>query len=397
MIEAVCRRGYDATSVAEVSALAGVSRRAFYESFSGKEDCFLATYDVVVARARKLVTDAWAGERSRGSRRHAALKALLDDVARSPKPPKLVLVEAPAVRASVRERIVLSEHSFDRIAGVAFRAAAEHRELPRFNHGAIIAGVRHLLALRLLERRESELAGLTDEVLDWWEAYDRTPPAVHRVLGEGTAHETVPVGFLSAGDERSRALRSIVQHTLDRGYRQLTDAQIAERAGISPQAFRRLFADRQECFLAALTEIEREALGRVQESAGDAACWAEAVCRGIDAFVDYAVSHAGLMRLAYRDVFEVGPAALDRMARPAQGLWELLAVGAPRPQRAAMIVADVVSGAVWGTVSSCILADRVARLDDLVGQLRFLVLAPYIGAGRAVEAIETYPRRAARA
>ena len=60
MIEAVHEHGYPQTTVAHVIALAGVSRRAFYEQFPNKEACFLATYDIVVARARKLVLDAWS-------------------------------------------------------------------------------------------------------------------------------------------------------------------------------------------------------------------------------------------------------------------------------------------------------------------------------------------------
>ena len=59
MIESISQRGYQATTVAHVIGLAGVSRRAFYELFSNKEQCFLATYDIVVARSRKRVLDAW--------------------------------------------------------------------------------------------------------------------------------------------------------------------------------------------------------------------------------------------------------------------------------------------------------------------------------------------------
>ena len=80
MIEAVSERGYPQTTVAHVIAYAGVSRRAFYEQFQNKEMCFLATYDIIVARARKLVLDAWGGERGWANRLHAACKALLDDV-----------------------------------------------------------------------------------------------------------------------------------------------------------------------------------------------------------------------------------------------------------------------------------------------------------------------------
>jgi AcrR family transcriptional regulator len=43
--DAVAAKGYAATSVADVIALAGVSRKAFYEHFEDKEACFLASYD----------------------------------------------------------------------------------------------------------------------------------------------------------------------------------------------------------------------------------------------------------------------------------------------------------------------------------------------------------------
>jgi AcrR family transcriptional regulator len=55
MIEMLATRGYEASTVAELSALAWVSKRTWYERFpGGKQECFLATYDIVVrARLRK--------------------------------------------------------------------------------------------------------------------------------------------------------------------------------------------------------------------------------------------------------------------------------------------------------------------------------------------------------
>ena len=41
----VTDKGYGASTVADVIALAGVSRRTFYELFPGLEDCFLAAYE----------------------------------------------------------------------------------------------------------------------------------------------------------------------------------------------------------------------------------------------------------------------------------------------------------------------------------------------------------------
>lgn len=49
LLDAVARvvadKGYGAATVADVIALAGVSRRTFYEHFAGLEDCFLAAYE----------------------------------------------------------------------------------------------------------------------------------------------------------------------------------------------------------------------------------------------------------------------------------------------------------------------------------------------------------------
>jgi AcrR family transcriptional regulator len=54
MTEVVATRGYEASTVGELCALAGVSKRTLYERFpGGKQECFLATYDIV-ARAHLL-------------------------------------------------------------------------------------------------------------------------------------------------------------------------------------------------------------------------------------------------------------------------------------------------------------------------------------------------------
>src|SRR5690348_5887920 len=83
MIESVAQRGYQGTTVAHVIALAGVSRRAFYELFPNKEHCFLGTYDIVVAQYRRRMLEAWLSERGWANRMHASCKAILDDAARS--------------------------------------------------------------------------------------------------------------------------------------------------------------------------------------------------------------------------------------------------------------------------------------------------------------------------
>ena len=106
MAESVYQRGYAGTSVAHVIALAGVSRRAFYEQFSNKEDCFLATYDALSGAARKRVLQAWLSERGWANRLYAACKVFLAGVAADPRGANLVLVESTGIGPRGHERIL---------------------------------------------------------------------------------------------------------------------------------------------------------------------------------------------------------------------------------------------------------------------------------------------------
>jgi AcrR family transcriptional regulator len=390
MIESVSQRGYHATTVAHVIALAGVSRRAFYELFPNKEQCFLATYDIVVARSRKLVLDAWTAERGWANRLHAGCKALLDDVAQQPKGPRLVLVDSLGVGPATRERMHLAGLTFERLVAGAFQAAPDGVGFPGLTARGIVGGVRHTVFTRMLEHREKELFALTDEVLDWMESY-RVPAAARLgVPATFTAHRQppAPAAFLARDDRRARVLSSVVHLTLDEGYSRLTDPQIARFAGVSTEAFHKQFASKEECFLAVLDEFVREALDSVRGSFESAPSWEEGVYRAVAAFGEYLVAHEALLRIAFVDLFEVGPAMVGRMTRSVEGLTKLLTEHGPAPRRGPEVAREAVSGAMWAIISAFVASRRLQRLPCAVDHLTFTVLAPYVGPKAAVEAIQ---------
>jgi AcrR family transcriptional regulator len=394
MIESVAQRGYPATTVAHVIGLAGVSRRAFYELFSNKEQCFLATYDIVVARARKVALDAWSQERGWANRLHAACKALLDDIAENPKGPRLVFVEALGVGPPARERMQLASLTFERLVSSAFQMAPDGIGFPRLMARGIVGGVRQAVFTRMHEHRERELFAMTDEVLDWIESY-RIPAAarlgVPAIPTPGHQPPT-PAAFLARDDKRARVLGSVVHLTLDEGYSELTDPQIAQFAGVSTEAFHKQFANKEECFLAVLDEFVREGLDAVKDSFDDVDAWPEGVYKAVVAFVEYLVAHEALLRIAFIDLFEVGPGMVGRMTRSVEGFTKFLAETAPEPRRGPNVAQEAVTGALWAIISSYVAGGRLTRLPCLVDHLTFTVLAPYIGPKAAVEAIHAARR-----
>jgi len=106
---AVAEKGYAAVTLSDVTREARVSRRVFYENFEGKEDCFLAAFEVVVAHLRELVTEAVGPEADWAGKAIAATRAVLAFLASEPDLARLLLVESrgagPAVVARFNEAV----------------------------------------------------------------------------------------------------------------------------------------------------------------------------------------------------------------------------------------------------------------------------------------------------
>src|ERR1700748_397971 len=77
LAEETMEKGYRAVTVADIVRRAGIARNPFYDNFSSKEDCFLATQDFAVeeslARAVEAATEVEGWE----ARLAAGLGALL--------------------------------------------------------------------------------------------------------------------------------------------------------------------------------------------------------------------------------------------------------------------------------------------------------------------------------
>jgi AcrR family transcriptional regulator len=389
MMESVAQRGYADTTVAHVIGLAGVSRRAFYELFENKEDCFLATYKVIVASSRRRSLRAWASERGWDNRLHAAYKAFLEQIIEEPKGAHLVLVDSLGIGSRSRERLHLEGFAYERLLAEAFRVSGGQAP-PRIISRAIVGGVRQVVYNRVSEDRLPELRTLADELLDWAEAY-RTPALV-RLKAMMPKVPSIPLAsaaFLETEDKRARALGAVVHLTMDEGYRDLTDPHIAKFAGVSTEAFHKEFRSKEECYLTAIDEFAEESATVVGRVIDRAASWPEAVALGIRCFIYHAVARPALLRLSFVDLFELGPSAVGRLTAVTDRLVELLMANSPEPRRAPEIAREAIAGAVWDTFSVYAASDRNIRcLPCLADYIAYFVLAPYLGAREAIDALE---------
>ena len=77
MLEAVGDRGYEQTTVQDAIKAAGLYRQAFYDSFSGKEDCYLQALTAGLAWVESVMRASAAAESTWRGQLRSSLRGLL--------------------------------------------------------------------------------------------------------------------------------------------------------------------------------------------------------------------------------------------------------------------------------------------------------------------------------
>ena len=104
VVEAVAEHGYNATTIAKITAAAKISRRTFYEYFEGKEDCFLAAFAMIEAHVLNSMLAATGAGEEWPNRVRARLAALLDVLSRDTAVARCFLIEPLAAGGEVAAR-----------------------------------------------------------------------------------------------------------------------------------------------------------------------------------------------------------------------------------------------------------------------------------------------------
>jgi AcrR family transcriptional regulator len=164
MVRVVGRKGYEATSVADVIAEAGTTRTTFYRNFEDKHDCFLAAYDDLVDRVFARIVAECDGERSWVDRVRKGLETLIDFFAEEPEAAKTAVVEVAGAGADARR---LHTDALTRFTAYldAGRKLHPEAELPEHISTMAAGAVSALIFDELVAERAAELPGLLPDLL----------------------------------------------------------------------------------------------------------------------------------------------------------------------------------------------------------------------------------------
>ncbi len=388
-IEAVTARGYPAITVSELAALAGVSRRTFYEHYADREACFLASYDAIVSGAARRARESWSGPNGGAVDVERAFATLAGEIAREPKAARLAIVEILAAGQAGRERAERTRTAFERALARSLRGQPDGAPLPPDVVRGIAGGLWLVVRRRLLEGRPQALAEQAGELLRWARAC-ASPVTAALPAGAPTVASIPGAGARGREDRGNDPHRMILRVTAElaarEGCARATTGRIAHEAGVPESLLIERYGSSEECFLAALELQTAEALAAALRDAQDSD-WPAGVERAITTLMRHIAHDGAFARIAFVEVFAAGPVGVRRGEGLLRGLSDLLLRHAPRAQRPSPVAAEAAVGAIWEMIRHHVAQRTTRRLPELAGCATYMVLAPAIGAQEAVRVV----------
>lgn len=154
-VEVVQDVGYARMTVARVIERARVSRKTFYDAFSDREECFLASFELALGHARGLAVEAYEREAGWCDGIRAALARLLIFTDEEPALAKLCVVEALGAGERVLERRAEVLEELARVIDRGRLVTQVAHEPPEVTAEGIVGAIFAVIHTRLLEPRQT--------------------------------------------------------------------------------------------------------------------------------------------------------------------------------------------------------------------------------------------------
>jgi AcrR family transcriptional regulator len=388
MIELVAEHGYNAVSVEKLTSRARISKRDFYKLFAGKEECFLAAYDIIIGHSVCGIIAAAEGEEEWRERLRLGFLAFANQITDSPEAARLALVEAFAAGAVAVERMQRTNRLFEALVEKNLALADDAPRLPSLVVKGIVAGGSRLARARLFSGRPRQPALDGDELLQWALSFCDDDVVRLRDLGAAgvpSLPEAAPVMPLE--DERALILAATAKLASEEGYATLTVPRVRAAAGVSRRSFDTHFEGVADCFLATLETLSDRTLAAAASLYFTAEDWASGVHRMIADLCRHLARDPTFTGLAFLEVFSPSPEAIQWRSEMIAKLATRLRLGAPPTRRPSECAAEASIGAMWGVIHHFVATGRGTQLPVAAPALSYLALAPALGAAAAVDVI----------
>jgi AcrR family transcriptional regulator len=398
MVAAIAQNGYADTTIKQLVSLAGVSRTTFYRHFADKEQCFIATYDMIATLATERISRAYRGPGGWRERLEAGFKYFAEIVVVERDSSHLVLVDALGAGHRVLEHRDRMISVFELMFRQSFHDAPKKAVVTDTTIRAIVSGIRRVAYRRLLRGEPEKLAEVIDDLLNWAIAYhapgveppvrpvlavSEDAPRLHQALRESVIAPLDPVKSRTTHTHRERILHAVISIASEGGFPALSIPAISARAGISNEAFYENFTDKLDAFLTVCREVGESALAPAVEAFQAAPTWPQAAHDSITALLQFIAADPVFARIAFFEILTGGPAAIDLAEGILDSFGLLFAPGHEQHPEVPAVVSEAIVGGLWNILQYEIGHGRGAQLPDLAPELIYITLEPFLGGEEA--------------
>jgi len=418
MIDTIGEKGYAPATVVDVVARAGVSRKTFYQYFANKQECLLATYDVIVAEGMRRVATSYRQAKTWNERVEASVRVLFESTIENPAAARLAMVEIGAAGVAGIERRQRTIAEYEQFIRDGLELAPGSGTVPDTTLRAVVGGFNRVLYAHMRSRQHAKLRKLVPDLVGWATAYYPTPevmlPSMRPDRHPGERALDIPIGGRAPGSLSPRALssgrrglprgdnnvsRSFVVHSqreriLDAvanlsaalGYTTLTVEDIVTEAAVSLEAFYEHFESKEDSFLVAYELGHAKGLSLVEAAFAAEADWRRGIKAACRALLVYLASEPAFAHLALLDTLVATPISIDRSDKGLSGYAQMLLPGfeeAPKRRRPPQVAIEAITGGLFELFCQYTVQGRIRQLPELTADATYIALAPFIGTKQA--------------
>jgi AcrR family transcriptional regulator len=186
--------------------------------------------------------------------------------------------------------------------------------------------------------------------------------------------------------QRTRIFAAVAETVTVMGYADTAVEDIIAAAGVSRRTFYDLFPNKDEAFLAAFDYHSERLFAAVTGAYDAAAPWPARVPLGVRMFLLALASDPKAAHLCLVGVLAAGPRALARREAAMARFAELLDEGrafAPPDRVLPATVAQTIVGGIHEVVYARLVRGEAAALPDLLPDIVYAILLPFVGADAA--------------
>jgi TetR/AcrR family transcriptional regulator len=372
--------GYGRTRVADVIALAGVSRATFYRFFQNKQECFLATLDALISAAIEATSTPIREAGTWEERAGAAIEVFTDLLVRQPASACFCLVESYAAGQAALDRVDEAMAGFERlIREILEQAPEQHAPMPPELTAAVVGGLRKIIHTRLHRQRQHELVELLPAVLNLSLTAYRPPP---RPLVAETLPSPPPASPADA-DPVARICRATLAVVARHGYAGSSITEIAAEAGVSLSTFYAHFEGKEAVLDSAVDAGRKRLLAAAEPALREAPDWPRGIRASVEASLAFFQSEPDYTRVMTFEIFGAGAEAVELLDRALDAGGPFLDGGYEIAPDADQVAREVVPTFVYALIADRVRRRGVVDLPDLTPIATYIVLAPFLGPGEA--------------